>query len=183
MTDAFLDRMPGRTDAELWAYVRNPSGYRTEAVEAAVAELARRGQPLAPEALAALRDRLHLRDRNRPRLAPFGPVDPARLRIWIRAILLVGLGAALLIYLRARPAPANPLGYDPMDTKRYLRELETLGGKANVLATQFQQWIASLGQGRSLAVVVALATVLLAWLVSLLGARPQDSGGTDGKPR
>lgn len=185
MADSFLDRIPTRPDEELREYLRRPLDYRTEAVEAAVAELARRGHGIGPEALTALREQLRQRDLDRPRLSPFGPVDPVRLRRWLRAILALGFGAALLIYVTATPAPADALGYDPMDTKRYLRELEVVGGKANVLGAQFQQWFMSLWHGRPLAFMVALATVLLAWLVSLLGAPrpPEPRKGPDTDPR
>lgn len=184
MADSFLDRIPTRPDDDLREYLRRPLDYRTEAVEAAVAELARRGHGMGPEALMALREQLRQRDLNRPRLSPFGPVDPVRLRRWLWGILALGFGAALLIYVTATPAPADALGYDPMDTKRYLRELEVVGGKANVLGAQFQQWFMGLWHGRPLAFMVALATVLLAWLVSLLGAPrpPEPRGGPDATP-
>jgi hypothetical protein len=185
MADTFQERIPTRPDDELLGYLQRPLDYRTEAVEAAVTELARRGHRPAPEALAALREQLRQRDLDRPRLNPIGPMDPVRLRRWLRAILALGFSAALLIYVTATPAPADALGYDPMDTKRYLRELEVVGGKANVLGAQFQQWFLGLWHGRPLAFMVALATVLLAWLVSLLGAPrpPEPRAGPDANPR
>jgi len=84
------------------------------------------------------------------------------------AIVLVGFIAALAIYLTATPPPGNPLGYQPEDTKRYLREMELYGGKANLLVSEFRQWFEGLWHGRSLAFTVALLSVLLAlaWLVA-----------------
>lgn len=64
--------------------------------------------------------------------------------------------AELQAYLR------DPLGYEPEDTKRYLRDLEMYGGKANILATQFRRWFGGLWQGRPLAGTLAALTVLLA---------------------
>jgi hypothetical protein len=77
------------------------------------------------------------------------------------AILLAGFGSALVIYVTAMPAPANPLGYEPEDSKQYLREMEVYGGKANVLASQFRQWFESLWHGRRLAVTVVCLTLVL----------------------
>jgi hypothetical protein len=84
-------------------------------------------------------------------------------------LLLAGFGSALIIYFAAKPAPANPLGYDPEDSKQYLREIELYGGKANVLVSEFRQWFDSLWHGRRLAftvVCLTLATVLFFWVAS-----------------
>jgi hypothetical protein len=77
------------------------------------------------------------------------------------AILVAGFGSALVIYVTATPVPANPLGYDPEDSKQYLREMEVYGGKANLLASAFRQWFDSLWHGRRLAVTVVCLTLLL----------------------
>jgi hypothetical protein len=89
-----------------------------------------------------------------------GPLQPRRRLIAI-AILLAGLGSALMIYLTAAPAPANPFGYEPEDSKRYLREMELYGGKVNVLASEFRQWFDSLWHGQRLAVTVVCLTLVL----------------------
>jgi hypothetical protein len=93
----------------------------------------------------------------------------ARRRFIAIAIVVAGFGSALVIYLTATPVPANPLGYDPEDSKQYLREMEVYGGKANVLASDFRQWFASLWHGRRLAVTVACLTLgllLIFWVTS-----------------
>jgi hypothetical protein len=95
----------------------------------------------------------------------------SRLRAGTLAILLVGFAAAVVIYLTAQPPSANPLGYDPLDTKKYLHDLEVYGGKANLLAVEFREWFDSLWHGRSLAYTVAVITVL-ATLVFRFFARP-----------
>src|SRR6516162_7086883 len=56
------------------------------------------------------------------------------LRLAAAATSIVGFASALWIYLTAGAAPGNPLGYDPEDSKRYLRDLERYAGKANIVA-------------------------------------------------
>jgi hypothetical protein len=92
-----------------------------------------------------------------------------RRRMIALAILLAGFGSALVIFITVTPAPTNPLGYDPEDSKQYLRELELYGGQANVLGYEFRQWFESLWHGRRLAVTVlclTLAAALLYWVAS-----------------
>ena len=84
-----------------------------------------------------------------------------RLRFVAAVILIAGLAGAILIYLSAVP-PENALGYDPMLSKQYRRDLELYGGKANVLAVEITQWFESLWHGTRLAYTVACAAVLLA---------------------
>ena len=90
-----------------------------------------------------------------------GSIAARRLRFAAVAILIAGLGGAIWIYLAAAPAD-NALGYDPMQSKKYLHDLELYGGKANVLATQLMDWFESLWHGTRLAYTVACAAVLLA---------------------
>jgi hypothetical protein len=85
----------------------------------------------------------------------------ARRRFIAMAILSAGLGSALVIYLTAKPAPANPLGYEAGDSKQYLRQMEVYGGKANVIGSEFRQWFESLWHGRRLAVTVVCLTLVL----------------------
>lgn len=84
------------------------------------------------------------------------------------SILAVGLTAALVIYVIAAHAP-DDYSLDPTDSKQYLRQMELYGGKANVLAAEIRQWVASLWHGRRLALTVGCGTVLVAgayWLVA-----------------
>src|SRR5262245_19051625 len=76
------------------------------------------------------------------------------------AILIVGFAAAAAIYVAARPRPSNPLGYEPEDTKQYLREMEVYGGKANLIAADIREWFTSLWHGKRLAYTVAVLTVV-----------------------
>ncbi|WP_257311233.1 hypothetical protein [Geothrix fuzhouensis] len=174
MTESFRTRIPTLADAELRRYLDHAQGYKTEAVEAALAELRRRGATIPEADLAQVREALRSREARQAaqsgRLLGTDPlIRRRRIRRVTAGILAAGLGSAALIYLRATPPAANPLGYEPEDTKRYLRELEVYGGKLNVLVTEFRRWFEGLWQGRSLAVTVAVLTLLLAlafWFVA-----------------
>ncbi len=187
MTEPFHARLPTLTEAELRRYLERPQGYKAEAVEAAIAELARRGCPLPEVALTRVRQQLRERElaeqaaRDAGASRFLGATPQARLRRIRRltgGLLATGLGSAILIYLVAAPAAPNPLGYEPEDTKRYLRQLEVVGGKANVVATEFQRWFEGLWQGRQLAFTVAWLTVILAlgfwFLATRLAVDPDD---------
>ena len=86
-------------------------------------------------------------------------------------ILLAGLGSAVYIYRTAGNESINVLGYEqgygsvypvpPGDSKKYLRDLELYGGKANVLADEFRRWFIGLWHGESLALTVACITVIV----------------------
>jgi len=70
-------------------------------------------------------------------------------------MLLVGLGSAILIYRTAENDSNSILGYEegdgsvypvrPEDSKKYLRDLELYGGKANVLTDEFRRWFIGYG--------------------------------------
>jgi len=89
----------------------------------------------------------------------------ARLKRLTIAILAIGFGSAVVIFIAATAPADNPLGYEPLQTKKYLHDLELYGGKANVLATEFREWFAGLWHGTNLAYTVAVATLLLVWIV------------------
>jgi hypothetical protein len=94
----------------------------------------------------------------------------ARLRAGTLAILVIGFASAVVIYLTAQPPPGNPLGYNPEDTKKYVRDMELYGGKANMIAYEFRQWLASLWHGKRLAFTVAVITVIVACVFAFLAA-------------
>ena len=97
-------------------------------------------------------------------------MSPDRLKRLTIVLLAVGFTAAIVIYFTADPRPENPLGYEPLETKKYIHDLELYGGKANVLAAQFNDWFFGLWYGRNLAFTVAVITVLLALFVRFLYA-------------
>jgi hypothetical protein len=107
----------------------------------------------------------------------FLELEPKRRRI-VTAILLVGLVSALVIYLTAPIIVPDPSGFDPQDSKQYLRQVESVGGKGNELATELRLWLESLWHGERLAGTVACITVFVA-LIYLAGSRPVISDISD----
>lgn len=95
----------------------------------------------------------------------------AVLKILSGVILLVGLGSAWLVYQRAENVPVAILGYEqgdglaypvlPDDSKKYLRDLELYGGKANVLMDGIRRWFIGLWQGKTLAYTISVMTILI----------------------
>lgn len=109
-----------------------------------------------------------------------------RLRAASGLILLAGLAAAAVLYGAAGDEPGDVLGYQetdggyapvrPEDSKKYLRQMEAVGGKANVLAWELRQWFEGLWRGRSLACTVGVLAAVLALGVYLAADRPPGSG-------
>ncbi|HJV65650.1 MAG TPA: hypothetical protein VJ550_07955 [Geomonas sp.] len=86
------------------------------------------------------------------------------------AILSIGLVSALVIYLTAGEPADNPLG-DQIDTSKvYQRNLEMLGGKANLLGQQFNDWFHGLWHGKHLAVTLAVITIIVAILYHFIAS-------------
>jgi hypothetical protein len=178
MAETFQTRIPTLSNSELQEYLRNYSRFEHEAVEAALAELRKRGHAISDDEINAIRAGIRARDagEDRQNAGQGNHAILARFRMGRRQIrdvtvmlLALGLGGALTIYFTAGPTPADPLDYDPMDSKKYLRQLELYGGKANVLSVEFQQWFSGLWHGRTLAATIAVLTVLLAfafWFVA-----------------
>jgi hypothetical protein len=70
--------------------------------------------------------------------------------------------------------PAQPDAFgDPMMNKKYLRELQVYGGKANVASVQLMNWFHSLWHGKSLGVTLAVLTILAAWLFWFFATLPE----------
>jgi hypothetical protein len=76
----------------------------------------------------------------------------------------------VFLYVTASPSPHHPLGYDPFASKKYVRDLELYGGKINVLAVEFRQWLESLWGGKNLAYTLALLTAMLSSLLWFIGS-------------
>jgi len=100
-----------------------------------------------------------------------------RLHTWLNlisaVILLGGLGCAILIYQTAESTSYGVLGYEagsgsvypimPDDSKKYQRDLELYGGKANLLMDQLRRGFAGLWHGKSLAFTVACLSILISF--------------------
>ncbi len=112
-----------------------------------------------------------------------------RLYLVTAMILLVGLGSAVLIYLKAGDESQGVLGYEaaggqvypisPEDSKMYKHDLELYGGKLNVLADQFMRWFAGLWRGRSLAFTVACITVVISLFFFFVAHNLISDGGAE----
>ncbi|MFI5120962.1 MAG: hypothetical protein ACHQM4_11145 [Thermoanaerobaculia bacterium] len=107
----------------------------------------------------------------------------ARVRLVTRAILAIGFASAVVIYF-VNAAPPDASGFEFENSKKYLRELEVYGGKANVLATEFRHWFDGLWHGRSLAFTVAVISAFLALAYNFFATPlPQADDGDDGRER
>ena len=122
MAETFLTRIPTLSDSELEEYLRNYSRYELEAVEAALAELKRRGHGISGDEINAIRTSIHERDTGKSLHDP-GPGNPEilnRCRMGRRQIrhiavmiLALGLGGAIKLRLAEiaspdeRPNPAR----------------------------------------------------------------------------
>ena len=104
--------------------------------------------------------------------------------------LLIGLGSAVFIYLTTENAADSFSGYEALESKKYIRDLELYGGKANVLANEFMGWFDGLWHGKSLAFTVACITIVISLGLFFVAhhmpsgleadARDEDNrGGTD----
>jgi hypothetical protein len=186
MTGTFQSHIPALSDADLLRYLARFHEYRAEAVALALAEADRRGLALPTDERSRVEQGLRQREAaaqshlEHPFIQRLGTTLELRLRR-IRqlsaGLLATGLGFATVIYLMAAPKGSNPLGYEPEDTKKYLRDLELYGGKVNVLATEIMRWWDGLWRGRNLAYTVAVIASLLAlgfWLLPTRMARTAE---------
>ena len=87
-------------------------------------------------------------------------------------ILLLGLSSAVPVYLTADSGDDNDAGYQVVgknmypgmhiQSKKYMHDLELYGGKAAVLADEFNRWFEELWYGQTLAFTIAGLSILLA---------------------
>lgn len=76
-------------------------------------------------------------------------------------LLLLGLGAAMIIYVLAPPeSPEDPWRTDPLGQRRYARQMQVMGGKANLLSADFIDWFGERWHGRNLAGTVVVLTLV-----------------------
>jgi hypothetical protein len=104
-------------------------------------------------------------------------------------VLLVGLGSAVLVYRTAGSSSEAVLGYEegggtvysirPEDSKKYLRDMEGFGGKANVLLDELRNWFVGLWSGESLAFAIACITILAAFGAFYAAGRMPGRAGPD----
>ena len=76
-------------------------------------------------------------------------------------LFLLGLGSAGLIFILAPPdQPDDPWRTDPLGQRRYARQMQVMGGKANLLSADFIDWFGERWHGRNLAGTVVVLTLL-----------------------
>ena len=85
-----------------------------------------------------------------------------RLYLITAIVLLVGMGGAVLIYLTPENGSDSVLIRQFEQSKQYRHDLEVIGGKGNVIADEFCRWFEGLWHGRSLALIVACISILIA---------------------
>lgn len=105
---------------------------------------------------------------------PAGPPVHERVRLAALAILVVGVIAALLVYVLSPDEGTDVTAI--AGGKLYRHNLAVIGGHAAVNAARFNDWFASLWHGRPLAVVIALVTLVIAgfafWIAHLMAIPP-----------
>jgi hypothetical protein len=109
-------------------------------------------------------------------------------RTWLNLIgaiiLLVGLGSAVWLYQSAGNDPYGALDFE--NSRLYRHNLEVYGGKFSVIMDDFSRWFFGLWQGKSLAVMLACATGILAFGFFYAanhrspGAQPESHNAKDG---
>ena len=76
------------------------------------------------------------------------------------AMVVAGFSAALVVYLIAAPDETDPL-QNFEQSKKYLADVERIGGKAAVFSIELENWFSGLWHGQSLAFTIAALTIIL----------------------
>lgn len=101
------------------------------------------------------------------------------------AVLVAGtLGSAWAYRVASRDEMADALTAQARDTRDYKGQMENIGGKANVLGAEMQDWFAGLWHGRNLAYTLAVLTIAAALLCFYVAfALPDLPPFGDGEPK
>ena len=103
-----------------------------------------------------------------------------RSRLVVAVILIVGWTIAAAVYVGSPPPAAEDAEIDEMEhTKKYLRDVEIVGGKAAVFTSELNAWLASLWEGRRRAYTIAFLTVAVAGAYVLLERAGRPIPGDD----
>jgi hypothetical protein len=113
------------------------------------------------------------------------------LKIISTIILLVGLWSAIIIYLTADNDTDNLASYEAVNgelypslpSRKYEHDLEQFGGKSAVLTNDFKIWFFDLWHGESLAVAIAIITIITSGGVFLVANNLLIDDGNDNKYR
>jgi hypothetical protein len=101
------------------------------------------------------------------------------------AILALGFASSLAVFLTAKAEDVDPMLGDPLTNKKYLYELKRIGGEANVLSAEFQEWFAAQWRGVLLARTIGVLTVgtTLVFRFIALEPAPDDPATVNQAPR
>jgi hypothetical protein len=87
----------------------------------------------------------------------------ARHRLVVAIVLIVGWSIAAALYVGAPPpVPEDPDIYDMEHSKKYVRDIERIGGKAAVFTSELNAWVGGLWEGRNRAYTTAGITIVVA---------------------
>ena len=116
----------------------------------------------------------------------------SRLTLAAILVLALGLASALLVYAFAEEAAPEAIGYivvdgikypiEPGQSKRYVRDLERYGGKANVVFDEFGRWFAGLWQGKRLAITIACLSIAVSGVLLVFAGWVGGGAQTDRPP-
>lgn len=84
-----------------------------------------------------------------------------RVRAVAAAVLVAGWTIAAVVYATATDPVEDPDVYEMAHSRKYVREVERLGGKAGLLTSDLDEWLASLWHGKRLAYTIAAGTVVV----------------------
>jgi hypothetical protein len=91
-------------------------------------------------------------------------------------VLAVGLSIAAVVFVMAPPDveddDAGVYVISVSNSKKYQLDLERIGGKAAVVAAEFNEWFDSLWHGRRLAGTLAVLSVVASLLCILVAKLP-----------
>jgi hypothetical protein len=113
-----------------------------------------------------------------------------RVQVWLYCagylVLFSGSAGSAWVYRVATDdAASQAIIARAQDTKKNQYQLEVIGGKANVVATEIQQWFSSLWHGRQLADTLAVLTFAAAlacfFIAYFLPDLPPFDDGAPGK--
>jgi hypothetical protein len=102
----------------------------------------------------------------------------ARLRLIGKVVLIAGLAGSALAYVTT--APEDEAAQE--ESKRYLYEMEYIGGKGNLLAAEIRQWFIGLWHGRGLAHMLAFVAIAGSVACFFLASRLARRGVANGRP-
>jgi hypothetical protein len=113
-------------------------------------------------------------------------LSPRKINQITVVLLVAGFASALTVFLTAPAAPDNELLREMQGSKKYVREMRVIGGKANQAAAEFVDWFEDLWHGRELAVTLVVLTVGTALSFRFIAAHPEyfdpDHRGEDKTP-